>query len=326
MSIHPPSRLRLAAVQMKSANGATSHNLDHARRLVEAAAAEGAQLVLLPELFSTGFEFTERAWANAEPAGGATERWLCETAIRLNIHLGGSYMQADGIDFFNNFALASPQGVIAGRVRKRNPCAMEAYLFKPYIGPHAIDTALGRIGVAICYDASLIAVNEDLVKRDVDLLLFPVSAPSPVKTWFYSQARIDAFHAIFRDGAAAIAAAMGAPVAMANKWGPWESAFVGPWAAQKSSFPGFSHIADSDGHILDRVADGEGFAIAEVTLDPARKTRRIPAQAERHRPWVFKVPLEYRLFPLIEAMGRSWYRRNPRRAAAATACQAAYPL
>lgn len=309
--------LRLAAVQMESGNHMTAGNLARAHQLVGQAAAQGAHLVLLPELFSTGFEFTENAWTNAEPQGGPTECWLCETAKGLGIHLGGSYMEAQGQDFVNTFALATPEGAIAGRVRKRNPCAMEAYLFKGQAGSHAIDTALGRIGIAICYDASLRVVSDRLMAEDIDLLLFPVSAPSPVKTWLYSQARVDAFHAIFRDGARHIAAGMGVPVALANKWGPWESTFVGPWPAQRSHFPGFSHVADGDGRELARVESGEGVAIAEVRLDPARKTHRLPPEADHWRPWVTRVPVEYRLFPLIEALGRRWYRRNRHRAAIA---------
>lgn len=319
--------LRLAAVQMESGNQMTAANLSRAQRLVGQAVAQGAQLVLLPELFSTGFEFTEHAWSNAEPQGGPTEQWLCETARGFGIHLGGSYMEAQEKDFVNTFALATPEGAIAGRVRKRNPCAMEAYLFKGQAGSHAIDTALGRIGIAICYDASLRVVNDDLIAADIDLLLFPVSAPSPVKSWFYPQAKIDAFHAVFREGARHIAAGMGVPVALANKWGPWESAFVGPWPAQRSHFPGFSHISDSEGRELARVEGGEGLAIAEIRLDPARKTRRIPPEADHWRPWVTRVPVEYRLFPLIEALGRRWYRRNTRRPAIAASRHAlAHPL
>lgn len=123
-------KLRVAAVQMQSANGMVQANLQRASRLVEDAAARGSQLVLVPELLSIGFELNARAWESAEPQGAATATWLCEMARRFKLHIGGSYLEALGGDFYNTFALAAPAGKIAGRVRKEHPCSIEAYIFK----------------------------------------------------------------------------------------------------------------------------------------------------------------------------------------------------
>jgi N-carbamoylputrescine amidase len=122
--------LRVAAIQMESANGDVAGNLARAGRWSEAAARRGAELILLPELFSTGFELNDRSWQSAEPQGGPSERWLLDTARRHGCHIGGSYLEARGEDFFNTFALAAPDGSIAGRVRKSHPCSIEAYVFK----------------------------------------------------------------------------------------------------------------------------------------------------------------------------------------------------
>jgi N-carbamoylputrescine amidase len=115
---------------MESANGDVAGNLARAGRWSEAAARRGAELILLPELFSTGFELNDRSWQSAEPQGGPSERWLLDTARRHGCHIGGSYLEARGEDFFNTFALAAPDGSIAGRVRKSHPCSIEAYVFK----------------------------------------------------------------------------------------------------------------------------------------------------------------------------------------------------
>ena len=304
-------RLRLAAIQMASESGRVCENLARAAQAAGHAAAQQAELVLLPELFSTGFEINTHAWRAAEPQGGPSECWLAAAARRHGNLIGGSYLEARGDDFFNTFALAGPQGIL-GRVRKRHPCAVEAYVFLGGDDPHVIDTPLGRIGVAICYDSSLRDVWDRLLADAPDLLLMPMSAPSPMRTMLYGQDRIDAFHDSFRDGATQGARLLGIPCAMSNKWGPWDTLLPGwlpPLALghPRSHFPGFTHIADSDGCEVARVADGEGVAVAEVCLDPSRKRPAFPPERDRFRPWIAAVPPEYRLFHLFEAAGRRWY-------------------
>jgi N-carbamoylputrescine amidase len=110
---------------MISENGAVEANLKRATRMIEQAASAGARLIALPELFSGGYWLCEKAWDTAEPQGGTTERWLSESAARLGVYLGGSYLLASGEDFFNVFALATPAGQIAGRVPKQIPASLE---------------------------------------------------------------------------------------------------------------------------------------------------------------------------------------------------------
>lgn len=307
-------KLRVAAVQMVSANGLVAENLARARQWAEQAARQGAELVLLPELFAIGFELNAHAWNSAEPQGGPTERWLTETARTHGFYIGGSYLERRGDDYFNTFALSGPMGVI-GRVRKRHPCSLEAYIFKGGDDPHVIETPLGRIGVAICYDGSLREVWDRLLAGAPGLLLMPMSAPTPVKTLLYNQQRINAFHASFSDGATQSARLVGIPCAMSNKWGEWDTTLPGLippllLGRQRSSFPGFTHIADSDGQEVARVATGEGVAVATVSLDPAQKRSSLPPERDRFRPWIAEVPAEYRFFGAFEVLGRRWYAKE----------------
>lgn len=303
---------------MVSANGRVAENLARAGLWAEQAARQGAELVLLPELFAIGFELNAHTWSSAEPQGGLTELWLTETARTHALYIGGSYLERRGDDFFNTFALSGPRGVV-GRVRKRHPCSLEAYIFKGGDDAHVIETPLGRIGVAICYDGSLREVWDRLLADNPDLLLMPMSAPTPVKTMLYNQRKIDAFHASFSDGATESARLIGIPCAMSNKCGEWDTTLPGLippllLGHQRSRFPGFTHIANSDGHEVARVADGEGFAVATVSLDPALKHLSLPQERDRFRPWIASVPAEYRFFGVFEALGRRWYAKKvPRR-------------
>jgi len=309
-----PRRLRLAAIQMVSENGQVTDNLNHASRWTRQAAREGAELVLLPELFSTGYDINAHAWGAAETQGGATESWLAATAAQHGFFIGGSYLERRGDDYFNTFALAGPAG-IAGRVRKRHPCSVEAYIFKGSSDDfHVIATPLGRIGVAVCYDSCLREVWDGMLAGSPDLLLFPMSAPTPVKTMFYGERQIDAFHASFRDTATQGAQMVGMPCAMSNKWGPWQTSLPAMLprlllGQQRSSFPGFTHVADSNGSEVARITRGEGVAVATVCVDPSRKRLAVPTERDRFRPWIADVPREYRFFGMFESLGQQWYAR-----------------
>ncbi|WP_455222112.1 carbon-nitrogen hydrolase family protein [Kaarinaea lacus] len=309
-----PRQLILAAIQMVSVNGRVAENLARAGRWAEQAAQQGAELILLPELFSIGYEINANAWNSAEPQGGPTECWLTDIAGSYNFFIGGSYLERRGNDFFNTFALAGPTGIL-GRVRKRHACSLEAYIFKGGNDTHVIETPLGRIGVAICYDGSLREVWDQLLADSPDLVLMPMSAPTPVKTLFYNQRKIDAFHAAFYDGATQTARLFGIPCALSNKCGEWDTALPGLIPSlllghQHSRFPGFTHIADSDGRELARIANGEGVTVATVSLDAARKHLSVPAERDRFYPWIAKVPPEFKYFRFFEALGRRWYAKK----------------
>jgi N-carbamoylputrescine amidase len=311
--------IQLAVIQPNATIDCPDPMFEYLQPRVAEAAARGAQLVLLPEMFANPFRFDGSAWPTASPRGGRHEQWLAATARRYGVFLGGSYLEARGDDFFNTFALATPAGEIAGRVGKDLPCSLEAFVFAPQPGPQVIATELGRIGVAICYDASLRCVVDRLIDGQPDLLLLPISAPSLPDGPLASARRQAAYHASFCDGAARYAAMLGIPAAMANKAGAWMSPMPGILPTARSRFPGFSHIADSDGQVVASLGDAPGCIVAPVVCDPARRQLVVPAEVDRYRPWLASVPLEFRTFTLFEWWGRRRYRRDPQRPAIAHA-------
>lgn len=311
--------MRVAAVQLSSVNGERDTNLARAGVWVQQAAERGARLVVLPELFSGGYWLTEQAWDSAEPEGGPTETWLRALARAQRIHLGGSYLQARGEDFFNVFALATPAGDIAGRIPKQRPASVEAYLFRGQVSSHIIRTDLGRIGVGICYDNLFRFLPEALIAGDADLVLMPFSAPTPQQRWYYGRRRVQAFLAAFRNGARTYARMLGIPAIQVNKSGPWSSALPAFFPPQHSKFDGQSQIADSDGTVVAQLADEEAVIVADVTLDPARKVRALEPSRAPHGRWVAAAPLQLRAYWLIEALGARSYQTNPRRRACARA-------
>lgn len=303
--------LRVGAVQMESANGDIEGNLQRATRFLEEAAERGAQLVVLPEFMPTGYIFTREIWDTAEPREGPTVRWLRATSRRLGIWLGTSYLEAEGEDFFNSFVVTRPDGEEAGRVRKQTPAFAEAFFTRGEVGPHVIQTGLGRLGVGICYENQLSYLPRLICAGRVDLMLMPHSAPSPMPNPLFPRRAVEEYNRRLKELAPCYARMLGVPVVMVNKCGPWTSPIPGlPFLTQRSSFPGYTCIADSDGSILAQLGDEEGVVVEEVRLDPARRKEEVPPPRGR---WAFQVPWAMNQFRLIEAVGRASYRLSRER-------------
>src|SRR5215471_4950992 len=169
--------LRIAVVQMQSANHDIDGNLKRATTFAEKEAAQGARLVLFPEFMATGSYLSFDTWDSAEPSRGKTAGWLKSTSKRLGIWLGTSFLEADGADFYDTFVLTTPEGQEAGRVRKQIPAGPEAYFFRGDVGPHIINTAIGKIGVGICAENYYCFIASQMVQQSADLVLMPHASP-----------------------------------------------------------------------------------------------------------------------------------------------------
>src|SRR5262245_59452756 len=169
--------LRVAAVQVESRNGEVFANLARAEPWVREAAGRGARLVVCPEFLAAGYVYDESIWKSGEAKGGPTESWLARVASTYDVFVGATYLEADGDDFYNTFALASPRGDIVGRVRKQSLPMFEGWYFKSCDRPKFIDTELGRIGVGICHDNQTADFLRHVIREQPDVIVMPHSAP-----------------------------------------------------------------------------------------------------------------------------------------------------
>ncbi len=172
--------LTVATVQMNAQVGAVAANLAHAETLVEQAVNQGAQLVVLPEMFSTGYEYTERVYALPEPLDGQTGTWIARTARRLGVHLVGSFPARWPSGAYIVAMLVAPDGR-HWVYRKVHVAMWENCYFDRGTEPVIAATDLGRVGLLICWDQ----VFTDLARAyqgRVDLLCIPSSPP----TWLGS--------------------------------------------------------------------------------------------------------------------------------------------
>ena len=167
--------VRVAAVQMDAAVGQVEANLACATRLVEQAAGQGARLVVLPELFNTGYEYTDRNFDLVEPLEGRTGTWIVDTARRLGVHLLGTFPARVGGEPYITSLLAAPSGE-TWIYCKMHVAFWENCYFARGPEPVVAETELGRIGLLICWDE----VFADLARAyqgRVDLLCIPSSPP-----------------------------------------------------------------------------------------------------------------------------------------------------
>lgn len=270
--------LRVAAVQTPAADSVRS-GLERATPLIRRAAADAAELVLLPELMAVHYVFTEEMWESAEPAHGPTVEWLRDSARSLRIWLGTSFLEAAGEDFYNTFVLVGPSGEEAGRVRKQTPAMYEPWVFRGEAGSHVITTPLGVIGIGICNDNHRSYLPALLQRGGADLVLMPHCWPLPTKAGgAVSERDIVRWQEIQSGIAPRYAGLLGVPAVFVNKVGPYASPAPLRWlpASSGMAFPGHATIADSDGTVKAELGDTEGVVTASVTLDPARKVHDKP--------------------------------------------------
>ena len=149
------TKVRIACIQMQPVIGRVEDNVRHSISLIERAVERGAELIVLPELSNSGYMFNSReeafALSEAIPDGPTVKAWS-EIALRHKLHLVAGICERDGAKLFNSAVLIGPNGYI-GTFRKVHLWNEENLYFEPGdLGFPVYHTAIGRIGMAICYD------------------------------------------------------------------------------------------------------------------------------------------------------------------------------
>ncbi|TFG60922.1 MAG: carbon-nitrogen family hydrolase [Spirochaetales bacterium] len=170
-----------AGIQMNIRNCDALFNLDHALDMVAEAAARGARLVCLPEMFLSGFDYSCIA-ACAEPIPGPVTSRLSSASAKAGIYLlAGSMPEKTDTGLYNTSVLFDPEGAIIHRVRKIHlfPLMDETRHFLPGKETGIISTGLGTLGVFICYDLRFPELGRTLAVQGAEILLVPAQFPHP---------------------------------------------------------------------------------------------------------------------------------------------------
>jgi N-carbamoylputrescine amidase len=259
--------LRVAATQF-ACSWDLEANLRAAEALVREAAAGGAQLILLQELFATPYFCIEQdpSYLNlAEPAASsALLKRFQALAAELAVVLPVSFFERGNNAYFNSVAIIDADGRNLGLYRKSHipdgPGYQEKFYFSPGdSGFKAWDTRVGRIGVGICWDQWFPESARVMALKGAEVLLYPTAIgseppPAPPLDSRAHWQRVQQGHA----------AANLMPLIASNRIGT-EHARANPQQLH-IRFHGSSFIADAEGQLIAE-APGDQRAILHAQFD-----------------------------------------------------------
>lgn len=285
--------VKIGAVQMRCSDD-RNENIEKAEQFVRKAADDGANVILLPELFERPYFCQERryeyySYAEKTEDNAAVKRFS-KVAKELSVVIPVSFYEKDGNCLYNSLAMIDADGSILGVYRKTHIPDDHYYQEKFYFSPgntgfKVWDTKYGRIGAGICWDQWFPETARSFALSGAEMLLYPTAIGSePIlecdssKHW----QRVMQGHA----GANIM------PLAAANRIGVEMVEPCTENGGQKSSlsFYGSSFIADSTGEIVISASkDEETVITAFFDLDALAAERLDWGVYRDRRPECYKI-------------------------------------
>ncbi|MGA0541557.1 N-carbamoylputrescine amidase [Neotabrizicola sp. VNH66] len=263
-------------------------NLEAAESAIRAAAGQGAQVILIQELFGAPYFCIEERpeyFALAAPAEGhPLIARFADLARELGVVLPCSFFERAGQAFFNTLAMIDADGKVLGYYRKshipQGPGYEEKFYFSPGdTGFRVWETAFGRIGAGICWDQWFPEAARAMALMGAEVLLYPTAIGSePPAPGYDSQPH---WETVMRGHAAANLL----PVVASNRIGT-ETAPGGTGV----TFYGSSFIADHMGALLAKAGrDTAEVLTATVDLDAIAALRASWGLFRDRRPELYRA-------------------------------------
>lgn len=167
---------RVAAIQTRAALYRPDENRARSVALIEAAAADGAGLVILPELMISGYGVDRDGLsASCETLRGPTLDAWQEAASRLGVHIVGGFCERDGDRLYNSAMLVGPGGLV-GHYRKLHLFDAEKTVFAAGdVGLPVYALPFGAVGLCVCYDLRFVEVVRSLALRGAEIIAVPTA-------------------------------------------------------------------------------------------------------------------------------------------------------
>ena len=234
--------IQAAALQFNVKQGHVDANLDYIRAALRRTAGEGAQLAVLPEMWSSGFAYKNLNELAGRTAGIVEE--LLELSRTLKLVIVGSMPEPHGTKVFNTVYVVD-NGSLVGTYRKLHLFSLlgEDKAFDSGDAWLLADTSLGKIGVIICYDLRFPELSRRLALEGAQVICVPAQWPKPRQEHWRTLLRARAIeNQLF--------------VVACNACGP-----IG-----KLEFFGMSMIIDPKGEVLAEGGETEGQIQAPLDL------------------------------------------------------------
>ena len=263
-------KIKVAATQM-TCSWELDENIEKAKKIINSAAAEGANIILLQELFQSPYfciQYDEKIFKLAQTFEDSTLiKEMSEVCKKLNIVLPVSYFEKSNNAYFNSIAVIDSDGSILGNYRKSHIPDGAGYLEKYYFNPgnsgfKVWNTKFGKIGIGICWDQWFPEVARILALKGADILFYPTAIGDEPRSKYDSSG---AWQRVMQGHAAANIV----PVVASNRIG-FEKV-----QGQTNGFYGKSFICDHTGLVLKEASrDKEEILIAEIDTEENHLFRR----------------------------------------------------
>jgi predicted amidohydrolase len=262
MNARSSDEVKIGLIQMEMTDNKV-HNLDKAIRMIGKAASKGAQIVCLPELFSTlYFPQDENSNEKPVPIPNFITRSLSKAARENGIILiGGSIYEKSGNKSYNTSPVFDQNGKILGKYRKihlpQDPGFYEQDYFSKGNNFSVYETKFGKIGVLICFDQWYPEPPRILKLKGADIIFYPtaigwVDGIEPAEgDWHKAWESVQIGHAISNS----------VIVAAVNRVG----------TERNMKFWGGSFVCDQFGKILAKADDQEQVIVAKCDLGLAKE-------------------------------------------------------
>lgn len=178
--------VKVAAIQMKCSENRYD-NITKAETLIKEAKINGAQIILLPELFETQYFCQEKKYEHFELSTTIEENpaivSLSKLAKELNVVLPISFYEKSGNTTFNSLVVIDANGENLGLYRKTHIPDDHFYQEKFYFTPgdtgfKVFNTAFGKIGIGICWDQWFPETARALALLGAEMIFYPTAIGS----------------------------------------------------------------------------------------------------------------------------------------------------
>lgn len=276
--------VKASAIQMSMSEDKVS-NVNKAEALVREAAKNGAQIILLPELFEGLYfckDMDEKYFSWAAPReNNKLIGQFSALAKELHVVILISYFEKSDEGYFNSLVVADADGRVMDNYRKTHipdgPGYEEKFYFKPgNTGFKVYDTAYAKIGVGICWDQWFCETARALTLMGAEIIFYPTAIGSEPEIHLDSKEhwqRVQMGHA----------ATNTVPVVVANRIGEEKGATC------SLNFYGSSFITDYAGaKIAEASRDKEEIIYAEFDIEDNQKQRHYWGLIRDRRPEMYK--------------------------------------
>ncbi|RZK18655.1 MAG: carbon-nitrogen hydrolase family protein [Hymenobacter sp.] len=176
-AVAAPASIRIGLCQLLVEGGEPDRNLARAVQQIAQAAAQGCDIVLLPETLD--FAWTHPSGlTEAQPIPGAFSDQLCAAAAAHGVYVcAGLTERGPQGHNYNAALLIDPQGTIIIKYHKINLLAVEQPFYAVGQTLNVVDTPLGKIGINVCADNYLdgLSIGHTLARMGAEFILAPAS-------------------------------------------------------------------------------------------------------------------------------------------------------